>query len=209
MRRLDPALEWTLPYLKHLLALPAAELESEGLDQAQRKRRTIEAVKTFVLRGAQERPLVILVEDLQWIDRNSEELCRTLIDGLASHRVLLLGTYRPGYTPPWQDRSSHQRLVLDRLSDEETIEIVTALLDATELAPALRALVLERTEGNPFFVEELTRPRVGGARRRPPRSARGTGGGAGQVVPGGRAGRGALVGLRRGRCPTFLRRATR
>ncbi|PYM87046.1 MAG: guanylate cyclase [Candidatus Rokuibacteriota bacterium] len=157
VRRLDPALEWTLPYLKHLLALPAAELESEGLDQAQRKRRTIEAVKTFVLRGAQDRPLVVLVEDLQWIDRNSEELCRTLIDGLASHRVLLLGTYRPGYTPPWQDRSSHQRLVLDRLSDEETIEIVTALLDAAELAPALRALVLERTEGNPFFVEELTR----------------------------------------------------
>src|SRR5207302_393799 len=68
--RLDPVLEWTIPYLKHLLALPADELEATGLDQAQRKQRMIEAVKALVLRGAQQRPLVLLVEDLQSVDRN-------------------------------------------------------------------------------------------------------------------------------------------
>src|SRR5262249_8540914 len=73
VRRLDPALEWTNPYLKHLLALPADELEAAGLDQAQRKQRMVDAVKALVLGAAQHRPLFLLVEDLHWVDPHSEE----------------------------------------------------------------------------------------------------------------------------------------
>jgi adenylate cyclase len=155
--RLDPALEWTIPYLKHLLALPADELEATGLDQAQRKQRLIEAVKALVLRGAQHRPLLLLVEDLQSVDRNSEELLRSLVDSLAGYPVLLVCAYRPGYTPAWEDRSFHQRLALNPLSTNETADMVRELLDVPHLAPSVESLVMQRAEGNPFFIEELTR----------------------------------------------------
>ena len=150
--RLDPELAWTAPYCKLLLALPAPELETEGLDQAQRKRRTLEAIKALVYRTAEDRPQLLLVEDLQWIDRSSEEALRSLIDALADRRVLVLCTYRPGYAPPWQERSFHQRLALEPLAPAEAMRMVEALLPE---ARSLRDLVVARAEGNPYFVEEL------------------------------------------------------
>ncbi|MBI1735621.1 MAG: AAA family ATPase [Candidatus Rokubacteria bacterium] len=153
---IDPAIEWTIPYLKHLLALPAPVLEAEGLDQAQRRRRMIEAVKAIVLAGAARRPLVLTVEDLQWIDRNSEDLFAAIIDALAGHRVMILTTYRPGYVPPWHDRAYHQRLTVDALGDEETLAMLAALLGGTP-SPGMRRLIAERAGGNPLFVEELIR----------------------------------------------------
>ena len=155
--RLDPALAWTVPYLRHVLGLPADELESEGLDQAQRKRRLIDAVKALTLRGAQQQPLVLLAEDFQWVDRYSEEYCRALVDSAASYPLVIIVTHRPRYTVPWQDRSFHERLTLEALSEEDTAEMVKSLLGAQELSPAVRELVVSRAEGNPFFIEELTR----------------------------------------------------
>jgi predicted ATPase/class 3 adenylate cyclase len=157
IERLDPALAWTVPYLRHVLGLPADELESEGLDQVQRKRRLIDAVKALTLRGAQHQPLVLLAEDLQWVDRNSEEYCKALVDSVAAHPLLLVFTYRPGYAAPWGDRSFHQRLTLEALTDDETAEMVRSLLGVGELSPAVRELIVSRAEGNPFFIEELTR----------------------------------------------------
>jgi predicted ATPase/class 3 adenylate cyclase len=154
---LDPQLAWTVPYLKHLLALPAPEVEAEGLDQAQRKRRMMEAVRALVFRGAQHRPLVLVAEDLQWMDAGSDEFFRLTVDGVPSHPVLFVTTYRAGYAPSWQDRSFHRRLNLDPLSDDETLQMAAKLLEVDELAPALRQFVLRRAEGNPFFVEELAR----------------------------------------------------
>ncbi len=157
VRGLDPGLEWTVPYIRHLLALPAPELDAEGLDQTQRKWRLIEAVKALVLRSAQHRPLLLVIEDLQWIDRQSEEAMAALVDAFAGHRVLLVCTHRAGYAPPWRDRSFHQRLTLDPLSAGETVQMVAALLDDGAVPEALRRLVAQRAEGNPFFVEELAR----------------------------------------------------
>ena len=155
--RLDPALAWTVPYLRHVLGLPADELESEGLDQVQRKRRLIDAVRALTLRGAQHQPLVLLAEDLQWVDRNSEEYCRALVDSVATNPVVLIFTHRPGYAAPWQDRSIHERLTLEALSEEDTAEMVKVLLGTRDLSPPVRELVVSRAEGNPFFIEELTR----------------------------------------------------
>jgi predicted ATPase/class 3 adenylate cyclase len=155
--RLDPALAWTVPYLRHVLGLPADELESEGLDQVQRKRRLIDAVKALTLRGAQRQPLVLLAEDLQWVDRNSEEYCRALVDSVATQPIVLVFTHRPGYAVPWQDRSFHERLTLEALSEDDTAEMVKRLLGVHELSPTVRELVVSRAEGNPFFIEELTR----------------------------------------------------
>ena len=152
--RIEAELSWAVPYYRHLLALPAPELEAEGLDQAQRKRRTLEAVKALVFRAAQERPLLLLVEDLQWIDKSSEDALRSLVDSLSDHRVLLVCTYRTGYVPPWQDRTFHHRLALEPLSAEEAGRMVEHLLPMPERFPA-RELVVSRAEGNPYFVEEL------------------------------------------------------
>jgi len=157
VRRLDPALEWAIPYLKHLLALPAGELDAQGLDQAQRKRRLIEAVKALTLLGAQRRPLFLLIEDLQWVDPSSEECIGAVVDGMASSPVLLVCTYRPGYTAPWESRSFHQRLSLEPLAREEATQMVEALLGAPALTASAGDLVIGRAEGNPFFIEELSR----------------------------------------------------
>jgi len=156
VRRLDPNLEWTIPYLKHLLALPADELDVEGLDEAQRKRRLVEAVRTLTLRGAQQRPLFLLMEDLQWIDGSSRDYLDAVVDSLAAHPVLLVCTYRDGHAPAWENRSFHQRLVLDPFSEEETAAMVAALADRVAATPAARQLIVRRAEGNPLFIEELT-----------------------------------------------------
>jgi adenylate cyclase len=155
--RLDPTLAWTVPYLRHVLGLAADELDSDGLDQVQRKRRLIEAVKALTLRGAQHQPLILLAEDFQWVDRNSEEYCRALVDSVAGQPLVLVFSHRPGYAAPWQDRSYHERLTLDSLTEDETAAMVKSLLGVREVPPAVRELVVSRAEGNPFFIEELTR----------------------------------------------------
>ncbi|HUF93737.1 MAG TPA: adenylate/guanylate cyclase domain-containing protein [Candidatus Limnocylindria bacterium] len=156
VRRLDASLEWAIPYLKHLLALPAAELDVDGLDASQRKRRLIEAVRALTLRGAQQRPLFLLMEDLQWIDSASREYLESVVDAMAAQPILVMCTYRDGYAPAWENRSFHQRLVLDPFSEEETAEMVTALFDGAAIAAPARELVIKRAEGNPLFIEELT-----------------------------------------------------
>jgi adenylate cyclase len=152
--QLDSALAWAVPYCKLLVALPAPELDVEGLDPAQRKRRTLEAVKALVYRAADEGPQVLLVEDLQWIDRSSEEALCALVDGLADRRVLIVCSYRAGYVPPWHERSFHQRLALEPLSAVEAGKMAEAFLVSPE-SRALRDLVVARAEGNPLFIEEL------------------------------------------------------
>ena len=156
VRRLDAALEWAIPYLKHVLALPADELDVDGLDEAQRKRRLVEAVRTLTLRGAQRRPLFLLLEDLQWIDSSSRDYLDAVVDSLAAHAVLLVCTYREGYAPAWENRAFHQRLVLDPFTEEETAEMVAVLFDRARVVPAAHQLIAKRAEGNPLFIEELT-----------------------------------------------------
>jgi predicted ATPase/class 3 adenylate cyclase len=156
VRRLDPGLGWAIPYLKHVLGLPADELDVDGLDVAQRKRRLVEAVRGLTLRGAQHRPLFLLMEDLQWVDGSSRDYLDAVVDSMAAHPILLVCTYREGYAPSWDNRSFHQRLVLDPFSEEETAQMVAALADPAPVGPGVQQLMVERAEGNPLFIEELT-----------------------------------------------------
>src|SRR5207244_11612418 len=98
-----------------------------------------------------------LAEYLQWMDRHSEEYCRALVDSVPTHPIVLVFTSRPVYAPPWQDRSFHERLALEPLSAHDTAEMVKLVLGVRELSPVVRELVVSRAEGNPFFIEELTR----------------------------------------------------
>jgi predicted ATPase/class 3 adenylate cyclase len=157
VRELGAAIEWAVPYLQHLLMLPAPSLEADGLDQAQRRRRMMEAVKALVLAGAARRPILFIIEDLQWIDRNSEDMLVAINEGLAGHRVMYLMTYRPGYSAPWQDRSFHQRLAVDPLEEEDMRTIAAALLSGSDAPGPVQHLVVARAGGNPLFAEELAR----------------------------------------------------
>jgi adenylate cyclase len=156
VHHLDHALEWTVPYLKHVLALPAHELDGQGLDETQRKRRLVDAVRALTLRGARHRPLFLLLEDLQWLDSSSRDYLEGVVDSMATHPIFVLCTYRDEYTPAWQNRSFHQRLVLDPFGEEETDEMVAELVHQAPVAVATRQLIVKRAEGNPLFIEELT-----------------------------------------------------
>jgi hypothetical protein len=142
VRALDPALEWTVPLLERLLGLRADRVPADDLDHAQGKRRLIETVRVLVLRLAERRPLLLLAEDVQWIDPNSAEVLHALIDGLALRPILLIATYRQGHAPAWQDHSYHRRLAVDLLSRPEASQMLAALAGA--LGEDLRELALAR-----------------------------------------------------------------
>src|SRR5262249_27340612 len=113
--------------------------------------------RQMTLAAGRARPLVLVIEDLHWIDQTSESFLGSLVDGLAGARVLLLATYRPGYRPAWMDRSYATQIAVRPLAAEESLAVVRALLpDAADADPRAR-LILDKAEGNPFFLEELTR----------------------------------------------------
>ena len=156
-RALDAAEAWALPYLKHLLALPAPELDADGLDPAQRRNRLTEAVRAFALAGPARRAVLITVEDLQWIDRQSEELIAAIVQALPGRCVMVLATHRPGHAPAWQGSALHRRLEVGPLAPAQTLALAGALLADWPHAGAAAEAVALRAGGNPLFVEELVR----------------------------------------------------
>ncbi len=145
------------PYLLHMLGVkdPAARLDALGPEVV--KARTFEALRQMALRGSRQRPLVIEVEDLHWVDRTSEEYFAFLAESLLGAPILLIATYRPGYRPPWGDRSFATQLSLGRLTVDESRAVVRSLLPDADAGDSLAPLILDKAEGNPFFLEELTR----------------------------------------------------
>ena len=147
----------TAPYLLRLLGAkdPGGQLEALGPEVI--KTRTFETLRQLCLRGSRRRPLVLEVEDLHWVDRTSEEYLTFLAESLVGAPILLIATYRPGYRPPWSDRSFATQLSLRRLAVDESLSIVRSLLPATDAGDPLAQLILDKAEGNPFFLEELAR----------------------------------------------------
>ena len=142
-----------LPSLLELLGIKTSEdapLPSPQATQA-RARDIIRRISTSASR---RRPLVVVVEDLHWIDAASEALGLSLLHGIDTLPILILLTYRSGYRQPWMDRSYVTQIALPRLSREDSTDIVRGMLD-TGIPPTLTDLIVERAEGNPFFLEEL------------------------------------------------------
>jgi class 3 adenylate cyclase len=155
---LDRALEPALPALLALLEVPVEDPGWHALEPAERRHRTLEAVRRLLLREAREQPLLLIFEDLHWIDGETQTLLDRLIDSLATARLLLLVNYRPEYQHAWSSKSSFTQLRLDALPAESTAELLDALLgDDTGLAPLKQHLV---ARGNPFFLEETVRTLV-------------------------------------------------
>jgi tetratricopeptide (TPR) repeat protein len=141
------------PYVHHALDVTSGDAQLVALEPATIKGRTFEALRRLLLATA-SRPLLVVIEDAQWIDHTSEEFLTELVDELPSVPVLLLATYRPGYNPPWLGKSFVTQIALRPLSMEAGERIVSAILGATNDATAR---IVGRGEGNPFFLEELAR----------------------------------------------------
>jgi class 3 adenylate cyclase/tetratricopeptide (TPR) repeat protein len=157
VRALDPALEPLLPPLLALLDVPVADAEWAGLDPLRRRQRTLDAVRRLVLRECQVQPVILVFEDLHWIDSETQALLDSLVETLPSARLLLLVNYRPDYQHGWGGLGCYTQLRLDPLASESAEDFLKALLgDDPEQAP-LRRHLIERTEGNPFFLEESVR----------------------------------------------------
>jgi len=139
----------------HLPALGVAIERLDALDAPTIKGRTLEALRSLLLAEAERRPLIVLVEDVHWIDRTSEEVLDELVSEAPSTAILLVTTCRPGYTAPWIDRSFATQIALRPLPAEASERIVSWLLG--EAADAETAALAARGEGNPFFLEELAR----------------------------------------------------
>ena len=132
---LGPDLNTVEPYLRALLAVDPGDAAVAAMDASARRFATFEALKRLLLSGATNQPLVILIEDLHWIDPASEEFLTYIVDALVGARVLLLCTYRPGYRPAFGDRSYVTRLALQPLSPDETATMAAAMLEPEKCPP--------------------------------------------------------------------------
>jgi class 3 adenylate cyclase/tetratricopeptide (TPR) repeat protein len=145
----------TLPYLLELLSVKDSGIDKISMSPEAKKDRISEAIKRIVLKGSEVRPLIIAFEDLHWIDKSSEDVVRSHLESIPGSKVLLIFTYRPEFVHTWGSKSYHNQLTLHRLSNRESLEMVTHILGTKEIEKALEELILEKTEGVPFFIEEF------------------------------------------------------
>jgi class 3 adenylate cyclase/tetratricopeptide (TPR) repeat protein len=151
---LDRALEPLLTPLLALLDVPVDDAAWDVLDPPQRRQRTLEAVKRLLLRESQVQPLLVLFEDLHWIDSETQALLEGLIESLPTARLLLLVNYRPEYLHAWGGKTYYAQLRLDALPPESAGALLDTLLGEDRTLEDLKRVLIARTEGNPFFLEE-------------------------------------------------------
>jgi tetratricopeptide (TPR) repeat protein len=157
---LDEALHETIPAVLALLDALPADSSFLTLDPPQRRQRTLDGLKRLLLRESQVQPLLLVCEDLHWIDAETQALLDSLVESLPTARLLLLANYRPEYQHGWGSKTYYTQLLLDPLPPASAEEFLVALLgDAPSLEP-LKRLLIARTEGNPFFLEESVRTLV-------------------------------------------------
>jgi class 3 adenylate cyclase/tetratricopeptide (TPR) repeat protein len=155
---LERAFEALLPPLLALLDVPVEEPAWQNLDPPQRRQRTLDAVKRLLLHESQVQPLLVVFEDLHWIDGETQALLDSLVESLGSARLLLLVNYRPEYEHRWGSKTAYSQLRLDTLPAESAAELLAALLGPDPgLAPLTQMLV---KRGNPLFLEETVRTLV-------------------------------------------------
>ena len=151
------ALESHAPFLRYLLSVDPGDPGIAIMDAATRRQRVFEALRALTLRGAGLRPLVLVIEDLHWMDASSEEYLGSLVDTMAAVPLLLIMTYRVGYTPPYRTRSFQSTIGLTTLGEGEAMAVARGVLGGAELPGEVTAALMEKAEGVPLFVEEVAK----------------------------------------------------
>jgi len=157
---LDPVLQDTVPALLSLLDALPEDSPFVQLDSPQRRQRTLDALKRVFLRESQEQPLLLVFEDLHWIDSETQALLNSLVESLPTTRLLLLVNYRPEYQHGWGSKTYYTQLRLDPLPPVSANEFLQALLGNDPGLELLTHLLIARTQGNPFYLEESVRALV-------------------------------------------------
>jgi len=145
----------TLPFLLELLAVKDSGIDKTPMSPEARKDKTLQALKRIVLKGSEIRPLIIAIEDLYWMDRSSEDALKELLESISGSKIFLIFTYRPDFVHTWGARSYHSQITLNRLSNRESLAMVNHLLNTNHIDKDIEDLILTKTEGIPFFIEEF------------------------------------------------------
>ena len=150
-------LEEHIPYIRYLLAVDPGNPAISAMEPSARRKRALDACRAVALRGASIRPIVFVFEDLHWIDTSTEEFLAFLTDSVANAPIMLLLTYRVGYTPPFGSRSFCTTLTLRSLSEAEALAMAGRILGTEQFPLELKTALMEKAEGVPLFVEEVTK----------------------------------------------------
>ena len=157
---LEPALGPTVPAFLTLLDVPVEDASWQALDPPQRRQRILEALKHVLLRESQVQPLLLVFENLHWIDAETQTLLDGLVESLPTARVLLLVNYRPEYQHGWGQKTYYTQLRLNPLPPANAETLLESLLGDEASLASLKARLIELTQGNPFFLEESVRTLV-------------------------------------------------
>jgi class 3 adenylate cyclase/tetratricopeptide (TPR) repeat protein len=152
---MDP--EKSAPYLLQLLGVKEGTASLAVLTPEAIRTRTFETLTQMSLKGSQQHPLIVEIEDLHWIDHTSQDYLASFVESLPGTPVLLLTTYRPGYRPPWLEKSYATQVALPNLTPQHAVTVVHSTSQQQALPVPLQQVIIEKAQGNPFFLEELTR----------------------------------------------------
>ncbi|MBC2717815.1 MAG: AAA family ATPase [Desulfobacteraceae bacterium] len=153
---LDEKLGCIIPPFHELLSLKSDDESFVSLEPKDKREKTFEALRDLFIRESQNKPLILVIEDLHWIDKTSEEFINYLIGWLTNSPIMLILLYRPEYTHQWGSKSYYTKIGLQQLGTASSIELVQAILEGADVVPELKDLILNRAAGNPLFMEEFT-----------------------------------------------------
>ena len=145
------------PYLLELFSVKDSGFDEIKMSPDAKKERVMEIVKMFTIKGARIRPLITAYEDLHWADKSSEEILKYVLDSIPASRAMMIFTYRPEFVHTWAGKSYHNQINLNRLSNRESLEMVKSLLETESIDRKLEELILEKTEGVPYYIEEFVK----------------------------------------------------
>ena len=157
---LDPALAPSMPALLALLDVSSADAGWDALDPPERRQRTLDALRRICVRESRVQPLLVVLEDLHWVDSETHALLSHLLDGVPSVRAAMLLTYRPEFLDRWTGHPHCVEITLGPLESMNAQALLHALLGTSPDLRVLKGLLVERTGGNPFFLEESVRTLV-------------------------------------------------
>ncbi len=157
LKLLDIETALSLPYLLDLLDIRDTDVDLSGISPELKKEKISELVKTIAINRSELECLILIVEDLHWMDKTSEEVLTDLLAGISGSRVLMILAYRPEYHESWSRKSNQNRLNLNHLTNRESAAMLSAILKVEDLAHEFENMVLDRTGGIPFYIEELTK----------------------------------------------------
>jgi len=156
MRRMGD-LEAHVPFIRYLLSVDPGDAPIAAMDAPNRRRLAFAALRALALRGAQLRPVVLVIEDLHWMDPGSEEFLGSLMESIAGVAVMLILTYRVGYAPSFGSRSYYSTMTLTTLGEHEALAVARGVLGVSELPRELLAALKQKAEGIPLFIEEVAK----------------------------------------------------